>query len=67
MYQKPDFVKVSVKVNDVYATYHSECEHHTGMWTYWNPCEGTEDWKQAEYYHLDHEELFDHPCLQNNV
>ena len=37
MYQKPDFMKVSVKVKDVFASYNTGCPHDEYLgWT--NPC-----------------------------
>ena len=50
MYQKPDFIKVSVKVNDVFANYSSTgCPaDERGMWTYTIPCEGTENYHYVE-------------------
>ena len=43
MYQKPDFVKVSLKVSDVFANYNATgCpEDEFLQWQYTVPCEGT--------------------------
>ena len=48
MYQKPDFIKVSVKANDVFAPYGTGgCpEDEFLQWAYTIPCEGTEDYRQ---------------------
>lgn len=46
MYQKPDFLKVSVKIKDIYSGYMtSGCvPNDMGGWSYTSPCEGTDDW-----------------------
>lgn len=48
MYQKPDFVKVSLKVSDVFASYGTtgcpQDEEH--KWAYTIPCEGTDDYTE---------------------
>lgn len=43
MYQSPDFIKVSVKVKDVYSSYLATgCIEDEGMmWVLVSPCEGT--------------------------
>jgi len=50
MYQKPDFIKVSVKVNDVFASYVSTgCpEDERGAWVYTIPCEDTPSYEYVE-------------------
>lgn len=50
MYQKPDFIKVSVKVNDVFASYITTgCpQDERGIWMYTDPCEGTSNYKYVE-------------------
>ena len=49
MYQKPDFVKVSLKVSDVFANYNATgCpEDEFLQWQYTVPCEGTDDYHQV--------------------
>ena len=49
MYQKPDFVQVSVKVEDVFANYLTTgCpEDEFLQWQFTVPCEGTDDYKQV--------------------
>ena len=49
MYQKPDFIKVSVKVKDVFANYLATgCpEDEFLLWQFTDPCEGTDDYKQV--------------------
>ena len=46
MYQKPDFIKVSVKANDVFGNYDaSGCpQDERGSWVYTQPCDGSEDY-----------------------
>lgn len=46
MYQKPDFVKVSLKVSDIFANYGATgcAEREYGGWTDMYPCEGTDDY-----------------------
>ncbi len=49
MYQKPDFIKVSVKVNDIFAGYNTDSGCPEDEFLYWNytvPCEGTPDYRQ---------------------
>ena len=47
MYQKPDFVQVSVKVEDVFANYLATgCpEDEQGSWMHTVPCEGTPEYE----------------------
>ena len=49
MYQKPDFVQVSVKVADVFANYLATgCpEDERLMWQFTVPCEGTDKYQQV--------------------
>ena len=48
MYQKPDFVQVSVKVADVFANYLATgCpEDEALMWVYTIPCKDTDNYHQ---------------------
>lgn len=57
MYQKPDFIKVSVKVKDVFASYNTSCPHdEMSMWV--QPCLGTDG-----YVHMDYLEMgMGHQC-----
>ena len=49
MYQKPDFVQVSVKVEDVFANYLTTgCpEDEFLQWNFTVPCEGTDNYQQV--------------------
>lgn len=49
MYQKPDFVKVSLKVSDIFANYVTTgCpEDEELKWMYTVPCEGTPGYKEV--------------------
>ena len=49
MYQKPDFVKVSLKVSDVFAPYLATgCpEDEFLQWRHTVPCEGTPEYSQV--------------------
>ncbi len=49
MYQKPDFVQVSVKVADVFANYLATgCpEDEFLQWQFTVPCEGTDNYHQV--------------------
>ena len=49
MYQKPDFIKVSVKANDVFGNYDATgCpEDEFLQWKYTVPCEDTDDYQQV--------------------
>ncbi len=53
MYQKPDFIQISVKVEDVFANYLTTgCpEDETLMWIYTIPCAGKDNYRQ-EYQTL---------------
>lgn len=50
MYQKPDFIKISVKVNDVFASYTSTgCpQDEQGSWMFTEPCEGSDNYHYVE-------------------
>lgn len=51
MYQKPDFIKVSVKVDDVFANYDATgCpQDEFAGWQFQEPCEGTDNYKYVAY------------------
>lgn len=55
MYQKPDFVKVSLKVSDIFANYGTTgCpQDETGIWQFTQPCEGTDDYTFVYQTHTD--------------
>lgn len=65
MYQKPDFIKVSVKVDDVFANYDATgCPEDEGaFWQYTIPCEGTDeyDYVQGTYTGIG----FAHQCYSS--
>ena len=45
MYQKPDFVQVSVKIDDIFSNYCPEDEFL--QWQFTVPCEGTDNYQQV--------------------
>lgn len=49
MYQKPDFVKVSLKVSDIFANYAATAcpEDEFLQWQFTVPCEGTDNWQEV--------------------
>lgn len=50
MYQKPDFIKISVRAADVFASNGKTgcAQDQSGTWTYTQPCEGTDEYKYVE-------------------
>lgn len=50
MYQKPDFMKISVRAADVFASNgKTGCpQDHQISWTYTMPCDGTDEYQQVE-------------------
>ena len=65
MYQKPDFVQVSVKVADVFANYLATgCpEDERLTWQFTKPCEGTDKYQQVAETFTS--QGFDHNCYSS--